>query len=48
MVVRYGAINESDGEVDAEEQQTEDIASENTYSTLCYYKTILLGKIEEL
>ena len=43
MVVGYGAINDNECEVEAE---TEDNVSQTTcFATLCYYKNILLGKL---
>ena len=50
MVVRYGAINDHDGEEDTEERVSEDNISENSESSqnstmsLSKYKTILAGK----
>ena len=47
MVVRYGAINDHDGEEDTEVRGSEDNISENSETStisLSKYKTILAGK----
>ena len=47
MVVRYGAINDHDGEEDTEEQVVEDNISENSAISSNKYKTIFAGKIND-
>ena len=44
MVIRYGAINENDGEVYNEEPDNEDNLSESSISSFFNYKSIFLGK----
>ena len=46
MVVRYGAISESDGEIDIDEHENEDNVSENSFISLCNYKRISLGETQ--
>ena len=46
MVVRYGAINENDGEIDNNEHENEDNVSESSILSVCNYKTILFGETQ--
>ena len=44
MVVRYGAINETEGEIDNNEDEDEDNVSESSIISVCHYKTIIFGE----